>query len=125
MNITNYVAVAVLIMLASIVYEFIVISRGEAEKNCTRHSKLHSPFVDQADNNSFSERPLQRRPTARPPFGCALSLSVRFYTPTLIRPRITSDRNIAVLGGGQLLRGFLETCRDEHFRHIHPPPGRA
>jgi hypothetical protein len=32
------------------------------------------------------ERPLLRGPTAKPPFGSRLTLSDRFYTPTLIRP---------------------------------------
>jgi hypothetical protein len=30
--------------------------------------------------------PLLRGPTAKPPFGSRLTLSDRFYTPTLIRP---------------------------------------
>src|SRR5262249_1597499 len=41
-------------------------------------------IVDQAHNSN--ERPLLRGPTAKPPFGSRLTLSDRFYTPTLIRP---------------------------------------
>src|SRR5262249_39786468 len=41
-------------------------------------------IVDQAYNSN--ERPLLRGPTAKPPFGSRLTLSDRFYTPTLIRP---------------------------------------
>ena len=40
--------------------------------------------VDQAHNAIY--RPLLRAPTAKLPFGWRLTLSDRFYTPTLIRP---------------------------------------
>jgi len=40
--------------------------------------------VNQAHNPN--ERPLLHGPTAKPPFGLRLTLSDRFYTPTLIRP---------------------------------------
>jgi hypothetical protein len=41
-------------------------------------------IVDQTHNSN--KRPHLRGPTAKPTFGALLTLSDRFYTPTLIRP---------------------------------------
>src|SRR5262249_14026015 len=58
-------------------------------------------IVDQAHNSN--ERPLLRGPTAKPPFGSRLTLSDRFFTPTLIA-------RAAVLSGGWLA-GFFSPWR--------------
>src|SRR5262249_61429048 len=55
-------------------------------------------IVDQAHNSN--ERPLLRGPTAKPPFGSRLTLSDRFFTPTLIA-------RAAVLSGGCLAGVFV------------------
>jgi hypothetical protein len=70
-------------------------------------------IVDQAHNSN--ERPLLRGPTAKPPFGSRLTLSDRFFTPTLIA-------RAAVLSGGWLAV-FFSPWRDGGGKSPELPNG--
>src|SRR5262249_35718302 len=63
---------------------FLPLSPRRSRRASVVQKNALTAIVDQAHNSN--KRPRLRGPTAKLPFGSRLTLSDRFYTPTLIRP---------------------------------------